>query len=320
MNPAKVELFKRIEPSDELVSINQTLALCTDIFSSKEESVNNLDQVNNVTNEKTLKPLNLQTDLSSESPYLKSLTNGIPVQCFSLQEENRISKHYSVITPDGIGEQVDDVLDLEDIKPPVLPSVGEFFDVHIVHTAHPHYFICQSWKHGAELDLLYEEMQSFYSSEENTIDMDDCLLKRGQFYAGKYNDEWKRVWVSDIISEDMVSVYFVDYGGFQLIGLTDLQPLWKYFRCFPYQAIPAELYGVEPREKDWNPMHCMQFQKMVEGKEFVSVIKKKMPDNNTGFVGEKLSLCLIDTSHPDRDIYIDKLLHDAGIVKLVFQR
>ncbi|XP_023243616.1 tudor domain-containing protein 7B-like [Centruroides sculpturatus] len=32
MNPAKVELFKRIEPSDELVSINQTLALCTDIF------------------------------------------------------------------------------------------------------------------------------------------------------------------------------------------------------------------------------------------------------------------------------------------------
>lgn len=317
VNPAKVELFKRIEPYDELVSINQTLALCTDIFSVKENSVDNSDWLKS---EKCLKPLTFQTDFSSESICLKSFTNGIPVQYLTLQEENRTSKHYSVITPDGIGEQVCDVLNLDDLIPPVLPSIGEYFDVHIINTAHPHNFICQPWKHGAALDLLFEEMQSFYSLEENTIDMDACLLKKGHFYAGKHNEKWKRVWVKDIINEDMVSAYFVDYGGYSLIGLTDLQPLWKYFRSLPCQAIMAELYGVEPREKDWTPLHCMYFKQLVEGKEFVSVIKKKVQDRSTGLNGEKISLILIDTSDPDKDVYIDKILQDAEIINLVFHR
>jgi tudor domain-containing protein 1/4/6/7 len=52
-----------------------------------------------------------------------------------------------------------------------------------------------------------------------------------------------RVWVSNVINDNMVSVYFCDYGDVSVMPLEKLQPLTDQFKQLPYQAIKAKLAG-----------------------------------------------------------------------------
>jgi tudor domain-containing protein 1/4/6/7 len=52
-----------------------------------------------------------------------------------------------------------------------------------------------------------------------------------------------RVCVSNVINDNMVSVYFCDYGDVSVMPLEKLQPLTDQFKELPYQAIKAKLAG-----------------------------------------------------------------------------
>ena len=51
------------------------------------------------------------------------------------------------------------------------------------------------------------------------------------------------VCVSNVINDNMVSVYFCDYGDVSVLPLDKLQPLLDQFKELPYQAIKAKLTG-----------------------------------------------------------------------------
>jgi len=51
------------------------------------------------------------------------------------------------------------------------------------------------------------------------------------------------VCVSNVINDNMVSVYFCDYGDVSVLPLDKLQPLIDQFKELPYQAIKAKLAG-----------------------------------------------------------------------------
>ena len=51
------------------------------------------------------------------------------------------------------------------------------------------------------------------------------------------------VCVSNVINDNMVSVYFCDYGDVSVLPLDKLQPLIDQFKGLPYQAIKAKLAG-----------------------------------------------------------------------------
>lgn len=52
-----------------------------------------------------------------------------------------------------------------------------------------------------------------------------------------------RVYVTNIISDCMVSVYFCDYGDVTIVPRSSLQPLKSEFLELPYQAVKAKLVG-----------------------------------------------------------------------------
>jgi len=54
------------------------------------------------------------------------------------------------------------------------------------------------------------------------------------------------VCVSNVINDNMVSVYFCDYGDVSVLPLEKLQPLIDQFKELPYQAIKAKLAGECP--------------------------------------------------------------------------
>jgi len=55
------------------------------------------------------------------------------------------------------------------------------------------------------------------------------------------------VCVSSVINENMVSVYFCDYGDVSVLSLEKLQPLIDHFKELPYHAIKAKLAGFDYR-------------------------------------------------------------------------
>ncbi|KAF8792258.1 Tudor domain-containing protein 7A [Argiope bruennichi] len=82
----------------------------------------------------------------------------------------------------------------------------------------------------------------------------------------------------------------------------------------PCQAIKATLSGVLPKEMDWRAEHCIQFKNMVTEKMFVAIVQNKdLIDESDSSV--KVELILIDTSTPDKDIYIHELLIEKEMAR-----
>ncbi|XP_036140516.1 tudor domain-containing protein 7 isoform X2 [Monomorium pharaonis] len=199
------------------------------------------------------------------------------------------------------------------LNPPVISDIGQYFDVHVALVAHPGHFIVQPLNDADELKAMMIDLQDCYETNDNPPLE---YVSEGKLYAGKLQNEWYRVYVTNIINDNDVSVYFCDYGDVTIISRTNLQPLKSKFLKLPYQAVKAKLVGIEPINVDWTVTDCVKFKELVLEKNFVSVIIESMFDDLSPVNGTMLGLRLIDVS-TDKDIYIDKLLVDERRAKYI---
>ncbi|KAI4484094.1 hypothetical protein M0804_007550 [Polistes exclamans] len=202
----------------------------------------------------------------------------------------------------------DDVI--KTLKPPKIAGIREFFDVHVTMAANPGNFTVQPLDDKRSLEVMMIELQKVcltYQGLYPTIES----IKEGNFYAAKHKDEhWYRVSAMNIIDENMVTVYFCDFGDVCILSLDKLQPLKSQFLELPYQAIKAKLVGIRPINKDWSVEDCLRFQQLVLEKNFVSVIIESTRDDKNP-VETILGLKLIDVETSE-DIFIDQLLVDEN--------
>ncbi|GBN00121.1 hypothetical protein AVEN_77418-1, partial [Araneus ventricosus] len=71
---------------------------------------------------------------------------------------------------------------------------------------------------------------------------------------------------------------------------------------------------VVPMEMDWRAEHCIQFKEMVTEKMFVAIVQnRELRDESDSSV--KVELILIDTSKPDKDVYIHELLIEKEMAR-----
>ena len=154
-----------------------------------------------------------------------------------------------------------------------------------------------------------------------------------------------------MLDEYSAAVKLVDYGDYCMMQLENMQPLWPQFRHLSMQAISASLagnilvyvendvfvicerqgillycshcnyisiqmkIGIVATHGDWTPDDTVWFAQRVVNEQFVSKIKDviwDMNDHDACGNGFKLSLSLFDTSNPNEDVVIEKLLVDAG--------
>ena len=195
-------------------------------------------------------------------------------------------------------------------------------------------------------------MNKFYNDEKNHYDKGPLTsdhLSKDFFFAGKHDDgQWYRVKVNSMLDEYSAAVKLVDYGDYSMMQLENMQPLWPQFRNLSMQAISASLagncrfiqalnignlftlhlclaqplvffinfeLGIIATHGDWTPDDAVWFAQRVVNKQFVSKIKDviwDMNDHDACGNGFKLSLSLFDTSNPNEDVVIEKLLVDAG--------
>ncbi|KYM99296.1 PREDICTED: tudor domain-containing protein 7 isoform X2 [Cyphomyrmex costatus] len=199
------------------------------------------------------------------------------------------------------------------LNPPVISDIGQYFDVHVTLVAHPGHFIVQPLNNASQLREMMMDLRQYYDTNDNTP-LES--ISESKLYAGKFQNEWYRVYVTDIISVNEVSVYFCDYGDVTIISSNNLQPLASKFMKLPYQAVKAKLVGIEPVNVDWTVTDCVKFKDLVLEKNFVSIIMESVFDNLSPVNGTMLGLKLIDTS-TEKDIYIDNLLVEEKRAKYI---
>lgn len=300
--PPLVELFKRLHPKNELVSINATLSMDDSLFSCDGDSNNN-----NVRKEVILSPTRMRNRCSSSN----SLTSG----------SSGVNSGPSSIT--GISDvtsRASSPLDMSkrfqqpgSLMPMDIPSIGDFFDVYITYAASPSNFAVQPWKMTHKVTTLMEDMQKYYSNPDNLKAQTE--VKVGGYFAVKHTDSfWYRAYLT-MANQGIVTGLFVDYGDCFVVTPDSVQPLPSIFHSLPCQAIKAKLAGVLAANLDWRPEDSYRFKELVEYRELVSIITNVEQEKDTEeFV---LSLRLVDTSDPRLDVYIDEILvNEKRAIKL----
>ncbi|XP_029161263.1 tudor domain-containing protein 7 [Nylanderia fulva] len=199
------------------------------------------------------------------------------------------------------------------LNPPTISDIGDYFDVHVTLAAHPGHFIVQPLKDASELKAMMLKLQE-YCNKYDGSSLE--TIGEGKLYAGKFQEEWYRVYVTNIISDHEVSVYFCDFGDVTIVTRSSLQPLRSDFLKLPYQAVKAKLVGIEAMNGDWTVNDCVKFKDLVLDKDFVSVVAESMFDQLSPANGTVLGLRLIDVS-TERDIYIDRLLVEEKRAKYI---
>ncbi|XP_062334224.1 tudor domain-containing protein 7A [Osmerus eperlanus] len=183
-----------------------------------------------------------------------------------------------------------------------LPKAHESMDVFVPVACHPDYFVVQSWQDMFKLVVLMGEMILYY----NNLEGDEVPVCVGEVYAAKVENNWHRVLVKGMLTNGLVSVYELDYGKHELVSCILLRTLIEEFRQLPFQAITAQLAGVD--QHTWSEAASIVFRNHVEKRPLVaqveSVQEAPLPWDR------KLTLYLVDTSRVDADVWVHNIMAD----------
>merc|ERR1719322_134646 len=306
---------------NEDININESL-----LMKMKENSINidepssqhsSMPSLDNLPNEKS--------DIKiSDSKQANAIPNSIITKHTDKTSTSNLARNLTNNQEDKFDTDVKELmnLDISSFAPltrAVLPDADDFFDVTVTLAGSPSNFTVQPYFEGRQLENLSLEMNKFYNDEKNHYDKGPLTsdhLSKDFFFAGKHDDgQWYRVKVNSMLDEYSAAVKLVDYGDYSMMQLENMQPLWPQFRHLPMQAISASLAGIIATHGDWTPDDAVWFAQRVVNKQFVSKIKDviwDMNDHDACGNGFKLSLSLFDTSNPNEDVVIEKLLVDAG--------
>ncbi|XP_060092983.1 tudor domain-containing protein 7 isoform X2 [Heteronotia binoei] len=187
--------------------------------------------------------------------------------------------------------------------PPLLslPRTGEQMDVFVSLACHPGYFVLQPWQEMHSLEVLMEEMLLFYSR----VDERRVTVEKNKVYAAKVENRWYRVLIKGMLANGLVSVYELDYGKHELVSIQKVQPLQDTFRKLPFQAVAAQLAGVDRQQ--WSEEASVVFRNHVEKKALVAQLQTVV--NGANPWDRKVITYLVDTSLPETDIWIHDLMN-----------
>lgn len=196
---------------------------------------------------------------------------------------------------------------------PTIPSIGEMFEVHVTMAPNPHNFKVRSHRLGPQFQEMMFDFQAYAATDDNEF-VADAAVKVGQVYACQQNDgHWYRAVVDKLLHESTFMIGFCDYGDVTIVHSERLKELPAQFRTLPMLAINAKLFGIAPKNQDWETEDCLYFQRMTVDKKFVSRIENIVTDEDGD---TRLELQMIDVS-TDTDVVInDELIKDGRAIRI----
>ena len=173
-------------------------------------------------------------------------------------DEMRAAKRWEVnIPPFGAVINVDKVEERNMDGPLVqITQVNSFEDI----------WVCPfPWD---QRDELLTSMNKFYiEGEGRDWTIPDSEFCRGKFLmAAPYADYgYHRVIIKQVLSEEIISVLYIDYGSSGEVHYKDVRLIHKKFLTLPARAIPARLWGISEHENMVEISRLMLTKLMTEG-------------------------------------------------------
>ncbi|XP_034101447.1 tudor and KH domain-containing protein homolog [Drosophila albomicans] len=127
-----------------------------------------------------------------------------------------------------------------------------------------------------KLDDMVQEMTSYYSSAENRAKHQLTTPYIGQIVAAvfKFDEKWYRAEIVDIMpnqynpKEQVIDLYFVDYGDSEYISPADICELRTDFLTLRFQAVECFLANVKSTITDepntWQKTSISKFEELTE--------------------------------------------------------
>ncbi|CAI9726720.1 Hypothetical predicted protein [Octopus vulgaris] len=158
-------------------------------------------------------------------------------------------------------------------KSPEFP-VGTSLNVMITHVTSPQYFHCQGTRYAPAFGQLADKIHMHYSQlqpEEEIL----MLVSPGQPCIAQYSMDksWYRAKVNRELTNNIVEVFFIDYGNIELVPKHLIKVTKPEFMEMPAQGIPCCLHGVTNVRSYWSPEHIAQFEDLVLEQFFTATFK-----------------------------------------------
>lgn len=153
---------------------------------------------------------------------------------------------------------------------PVLPEVGEEFQILVQQTANPSFIMIQPLDYVNVIHNLEKEMCEYYNNLKSGLDSN---IKEGSLCAVRDKNCWYRAHVDKVIDSESVSVKLLDYGSVSLVLNTDVKPLKETFTKVPYVGFCCKISGIAAKHGDWSVEDCLQTRVLIDHKKLVAQIK-----------------------------------------------
>ena len=144
----------------------------------------------------------------------------------------------------------------------------EHVEVEIQEIYNPGMFYVTYRKNKAKLKELGHNLNKAFNGSKLTLDASEILM--GNYVAAFYDldGEWCRAKITDVISEDEIEVFYIDYGSKSTLPSSKLRPLTKALMELPAQAFACRLSSVRPvgNQFRWPHAACIRFLELCDNK------------------------------------------------------
>ncbi|TSN30246.1 Tudor domain-containing protein 6 [Bagarius yarrelli] len=158
----------------------------------------------------------------------------------------------------------------------------------VQHVDSPSNFWIQTQKYAAEFDMIMNGLTKLYSDQTEVSGLMRepeagllCVAKAkdGVFYRAAVCD----------VSETRAEVFFIDYGNKEWVECSNIRELPLRFQNIPALAIKCALYGIQPKNKEWDVNATLFFAKAVLDKVLNVHVVAKSQDTHLVKVIDSLS-------------------------------
>lgn len=188
-----------------------------------------------------------------------------------------------------------------------LPQDRSLFDVMVTEVTNSGVFFIQvaDYDTAQNLKNLSEDLNTFYhSSKPTSFEPQPNQLCAAHFAK---TGDWCRALVSEICSDGLVQVHYVDYGNTEKIPISTIQPLMDNFTASPFFALPCSLANItQPESPGW-------------ADEAMELIKENVPmfqRLSAKLVGKRRGMLFVDFMiSKDHPRYLSELLLHEGFAE-----
>eukprot|EP00057_Strongylocentrotus_purpuratus_P031816 XP_785759.1 PREDICTED: tudor and KH domain-containing protein [Strongylocentrotus purpuratus] len=197
------------------------------------------------------------------------------------------------------------------------PRNRDFFTVYVSAVEHPGHFWLQIVNSKAQdLDLMLMNMSEFYNNPDNQKAYEPDSLQIGEIVAAPFSHDqmWYRTRILGFLDDDMLDLYFVDYGDSEATPKSSVCTLRDDFLVLPFQAVEFSLANSFPAVGDqWTEEAIDYFEQLTHVAKW-KPLQAKIMDYQSTDIGTIPCIELFDTTG-STDTNIGKQLRLYGFAK-----